>query len=107
MSTTTVKVGKHGKNAGWWVVRDAIAAGRRFSNSVGSFRGGPGNAPMWRTGQLPSEYETSAHHADYVVWSYRTPIAWHTDGEWVTPAVRYSVTTSNHQGQAFTAVSQL
>lgn len=40
----------------------------------------------WREGQ-----------ESYVVRSYETPIAWHTDGEWVTPDVRYSATTSRHQ----------
>jgi hypothetical protein len=34
----------------------------------------------------------------YVVWSYRTPIAWGGPGEPLTvPAVRYSTTTSKHQ----------
>ena len=35
----------------------------------------------------------------YVVWSYRTPIAWYTNGKWVKPNVRYSTTTSKHQGK--------
>lgn len=104
---TKVKVAKHGRNAGWWVVRDAIKNGQEFSNSNRSWRGTQGNAPMWQTGQLPSEYELSAHAADYVVWSYNTPIAWRVDGEWITPDCRYSVTTSYHQGRTFTAISQL
>lgn len=37
---------------------------------------------------------------DYVVYSYGTPIAYRTEdtGEWVVPDVKYSVTTSKHQG---------
>lgn len=36
----------------------------------------------------------------YVVFSYETPIAWYVIGQgWVRPEVRYSVTTSKHQGQ--------
>ena len=35
---------------------------------------------------------------DYVVWSYRTPIAWvKTNGEVVIPNIKYSVTTTRHQ----------
>lgn len=36
--------------------------------------------------------------ADYVIYSYATPIAWHTHyGLWVVPDVKYSVTTTRHQ----------
>jgi hypothetical protein len=41
---------------------------------------------------------------DYVVFSYGTPIAWHSRNGWTTPDVRYSVSTSKHQGRIFTAV---
>lgn len=35
----------------------------------------------------------------YVVYSYATPIAWcDVDGAWTMPSLRYSVTTSKHQG---------
>ena len=44
--------------------------------------------------------------APYVVYSYRTPIAWHTpENGWTIPAARYSNTTSNHQSNIRTAVS--
>ncbi len=37
----------------------------------------------------------------YVVWSYATPIGWaREDGSTVIPDVRFSVTTSKHQGIA-------
>lgn len=38
--------------------------------------------------------------AVYVVWSFSTPIAWvDADGTVTVPDVRYSVTTTRHQGQ--------
>ena len=49
------------------------------------------------TGELPSRYHESVIDASYVVFSYRTPIAWFKSGEWFIPPVRYSVTTSKHQ----------
>lgn len=68
--------------------------------------------------------------ADYVVYSYATPIAWHVPavtevkvagyskeisgndfpfatGTWVFPPFRYSVTTSKAQGKILTALSYL
>lgn len=37
--------------------------------------------------------------AVYTVLSYATPIGWHVEGEgWTIPDVKYSVTTSAHQG---------
>lgn len=59
------------------------------------------------TGRLPSEHVASARAADYVVYSYSTPIAWHTAGEWVMPDESYSVTTSKQQGRIRTALSVL
>jgi hypothetical protein len=36
---------------------------------------------------------------DFVVWSYDTPIGWvRKDGKRTVPDVRYSLTTSKHQG---------
>lgn len=60
------------------------------------------------TGRLPNALRTELRaafdrhrQALYVVWSYGTPIAWAAPGEPLTvPAVRYSVTTSRHQGIA-------
>lgn len=105
MSTTTVKVGKRGRYAGWWRVRDAIKAGLAFSNSTGTFRGGPTRTPEHALrGQLPTGYLASLHRADYIVWSYQTPIAWRTGNCWVTPDEHYSPTTRHHQGQTNTAI---
>jgi len=59
------------------------------------------------SGQLPKEHraqlraDLNTHGRVYVVWSYATPIAWTTpDGETRVPDVKYSVTTSRHQGYA-------
>lgn len=35
--------------------------------------------------------------ADYVIYSYATPIAWHLAGVWVIPHTKFSVTTARHQ----------
>lgn len=55
-------------------------------------------------GYLPPEwaarfYADQAAGIDYLVRSYGTPIGWVTAaGEYVIPDVKYSVTTSRHQG---------
>lgn len=43
--------------------------------------------------------DADANRIDYIVWSYGTPIAWHTEDGWTMPDARYSATTSRHQGQ--------
>lgn len=54
----------------------------------------PAAASLWRA-DLPK--------IDYVVYSYRTPIAYHVAGpnynEWIYPDVSYSRTTSKHQSK--------
>jgi len=55
--------------------------------------------------------QLSAGVLRYVVYSYRTPIAWCADYKgipvWCVPPVRYSVTTSRHQGRVNTAIHSL
>lgn len=87
--------------------REHIAAAVTFTTSTRSLRGGsrfdvPGG---FTYGYLPQSYWDSVDHADYVVMSYGTPIAWLLPvpdvlltSKWVRPDVRYSVTTSKHQG---------
>jgi hypothetical protein len=42
----------------------------------------------------------------FVIFSYRTPIAWMIRNEgWVVPDTRYSVTTTHHQNVTRTAVA--
>jgi hypothetical protein len=55
-------------------------------------------------GDLPAQYHRFLRDADYVVFSYETPIAWHVPAAgpgdvdaWWLPDVRYSSTTSEHQ----------
>jgi hypothetical protein len=56
------------------------------------------------TGYLPIHYAEQfrtlldAFLIDYVVYSYRTPIAWHTvNGQWIIPEAIYSPSTNQHQ----------
>ena len=71
------------------------------------------------TGLMPSDEAARMNDSliSYVIYSYNTPIAyrrvadWNKNGtanyEWVVPDVRYSVTTSKHQGKVRTAASIL
>src|SRR5687767_753500 len=62
--------------------------------------------PVWRFGRLDYDYRDSFKQADYAVFSYSTPIAWHIpDVGWVMPDVHYSQTTTRHQGKIRTALS--
>lgn len=63
------------------------------------------SGPYGGTGQMPAEvadlYRSHRDRIAYTVVSYATPIAWVlTDETVVQPAVKYSVTTSNHQSLA-------
>lgn len=112
-------------NGGWWQFTEPLQNLEAF-DTHGALCGRPGAAGGWSIGRLPSEYHESVGWADYVVYSYNTPIAWHLpagspaeayppkvwytmdpQGEWITPAEKYSVTTTKHQGRIFTAISQL
>lgn len=72
---------------------------------------GPKNPPtLWATGEAPSylghlppEFSEGIENAEYVVMSYRTPIAWVTEGEIILPDVGYSLTTGQHQMLAMKA----
>jgi hypothetical protein len=60
-------------------------------------------------GRLDSEevaqYEKVKESIDYVVLSYRTPIAWHSAEGWYVVAQKFSVTTSKHQNLVRRAVA--
>lgn len=80
-----------------------ITARETFRNRTGSFSGdvierGAGQSLRY-VGYLPKGFHASLSRADYVVYSYSTPIGWHVPDEgWHVPEVIYSVTTSNrHQ----------
>lgn len=60
----------------------------------------------WDSGRLPSEFVDSFVSADYAVFSYATPIAWHVpEFGWVMPETRYSLTTTRHQSTVRYALS--
>lgn len=81
-----------------------IARREDFSNATGSLTGKDiGVHPTGsRFGWLPewADHELSKVGWAYVVFSYATPIGWfdHQRSMWVVPRVRYSATTSRHQG---------
>jgi hypothetical protein len=50
------------------------------------------------SGDALTQFHTEANEIDFIVYSYTTPIAWHsTASGWTCPPDRYSVTTSHHQ----------
>lgn len=60
------------------------------------------------TGRMPkSERDALASVIGpvYVVFSYATPIAWHSAGEWHVSGARYSNTTARHQYHVRSAVA--
>lgn len=74
-----------------------IEAGKPFSTG-GSLCGKVGDPPN-STGSLPEKYVQSARNAQYLIYSYDTPIAWLTvNGTWLIPEEFYSATTTKHQG---------
>ena len=52
-----------------------------------------------------AQYEQAKESIDYVVMSYRTPIAWHSAEGWYVVAQKFSVTTSKHQNLVRRAIS--
>ena len=60
-----------------------------------------------QSGQLPQEFrdQLKLDRPDFIVYSYATPIAWHSDKGWYIPEVKYSVTTSKHQNYVRRAVA--
>lgn len=59
----------------------------------------------WCSGQLSGEdleaFQRDVSKIDYTVFSYNTPIAWHTPEGWHRVSQRFSVTTSKHQGKLY------
>ncbi|WP_405956926.1 hypothetical protein [Streptomyces phaeochromogenes] len=85
-----------------WSVRRALAAREPF-NTYGAFRAT--NERSYCVGLLPEPWadryraEADAGRIVYQVYSYSTPIAWVLDDDTVViPHVRYSPTTTSHQG---------
>lgn len=111
------KIQKLKVNGGWWHFKDVLMdTPESFTTPTGNLWGTPRNPdfltdPGFRgavAGQLPYFYRDSFWRCVYAVYSYSTPIAWLTsDGVWIAPAVKYSVSTSRHQGRIFTAISEI
>lgn len=85
-----------------WQARQALAE-RRPYNTYGAMRAEEGSNGY--AGWLREPYRASYLNAwrdnkiTYTVYSYSTPIAWVLDtGEVIEPPIKYSVTTSKHQG---------
>jgi hypothetical protein len=65
------------------------------------------NSVVYETGRLTPDYEQQLRldQPDYIVYSYGTPIAWHSNSGWFMPNCKYSVTTSKHQNYVRRAVA--
>jgi hypothetical protein len=85
-----------------------IADGKPFATNA-EFSGRPGPLGFMETGYLPAEWHATAKgSADYVVFSYGTPIAWREPGiGWVRPLVKYSVSTGRHQDTIDAAIGKI
>lgn len=105
------------KKSSWTTLRDLIKSGHEFHNNGKTFRGvrwDADHASLPGKGKMPeSEYSKlelmhRLRGIDYVVFSYWTPIAYRlSNGVWITPTVKYSNTTSQHQGKINTAAHAL
>lgn len=83
-------------------------AGTDWTGANGSIRGEAG--PTFTTGRLAevmtdTDYRIASGQlgsAQFVIYSYATPIAWLThDGAWIVPDARYSRTTGRHQSYLY------
>jgi hypothetical protein len=90
-----------------------IANREEFRNARTTFSGDIVNPEFKQglryVGYLPKGFHDSLSRADYVVYSYSTPIGWHVPGEgWHVPEVSYSTTTSSqHQTRLRRAVTPI
>ena len=113
-------------NADSWTVLQQILCDPAddFNPDRASLRGRTMNVGrLSQLGQLPDEWRAQWREdkgeIDYVIYSYQTPIAWRIrdtwygnggqthSHRWIVPDVRYSVTTSKHQNNVRTALSQI
>lgn len=87
-------------------VAEAIRDGQPFVTS-GALVGHPRAASSHPPYLNPAEREqwlADYQSVDYVVYSYSTPIAWHTpEGGWHFVDQKFSMTTSHHQGRLYLA----
>jgi hypothetical protein len=113
MARKTYKV-----NADMWTkLRDIlVGAPEEFNPDSANLRGRNVKVgDLSRLGWLPDEWRAvwreDKDTTVYAIWSYDTPLAWRVyrngKARWIMPDVRYSVTTSKHQGKVRTALSQI
>lgn len=95
----------------WWDFRPIVQSATPFRThgALRAERQTPreyDRANLPNFGHLDRDYHDSVMGADYVVYSYDTPIAWRSGstGWWWIPDTRYSVTTSRHQSKIRTAL---
>ena len=73
-----------------------ISERREFDGNSMSAR----NSPAGSVGRLPgawrSVYYNTVNDIDYIVYSFNTPIAWHTPYGWLIPRITYSSYTARH-----------
>lgn len=91
-------------------IHKAILKGEAFRAGAMTGTTATQGIPTWGYGRLDDKYRASVQQADYIVWSYGTPIAWHINDEcnqgwWVMPDDTYSNTTNRHQGIVRVALS--
>lgn len=82
-------------------LRPILANRITFQNSTGSLRGyaGRGESAGRLAGADRDAFDAAWSEIDYIVFSYQTPIAWHTPKGWHVVEQKFSATTSNHQSQ--------
>jgi hypothetical protein len=109
---TLHQYGKDGYNGTRGRIHQAILQGEEFKTghmrAVKPYMGSPATLP-YSPGRLEGDvlamWREDKPQVDYVIYSYATPIAWHTsDGNWVVPCVKYSNTTTRHQSLVTTAL---
>jgi len=100
----------------WTTLEKFIRSGEAFHNHSGTFKGVhwdadraelPGREKMpvsdWNTFKRVHDQ----YGIDYVVYSYRTVIAYHdTHGTWHIPDVRYGQTSTRHQNRIRVVAAQ-
>lgn len=109
-----------GPRSMWTLYAETLAAGKPFTTPTGYLRGERHTPGVHvRRGWLDERHAATLDDADYVVWSFDTPIAWHVPqwtgrtgwqgrrARWHVPAVHHSQTTTVHQGKILTAVTSV
>lgn len=53
-----------------------------------------------------AKFKQEEVNVDYIVYSYDTPIAWHSSNGWYVVAQKFSVTTSKHTNYTRRAIAE-